>query len=205
MQRVLVLSPHPDDAEFGCGATMSVLAERGMEIRHVLISASEKTTMYPGMAQCIEEFRQANAILGVKDVVYDELFEHRMLQRDRQQLLQYLTRVREAFHPDTVFMPCLDDTHQDHAAVATEAFRAFKHCDLLGYDILWNNLAFNSQAFHIIYESALEKKVAALMAYKSQKLRSYFDPELVRASARMRGAQAGSRYAEGFSNIRRFF
>lgn len=200
MNRVLVLSPHPDDAEFGCGATMATLVGGCEAVVHLLITRSEYTK---GGESLLDEFKKSNEILGVP-VCIKGLMQHRYLSQTRQALLQHLIDVREQFHPDTVFMPCLDDIHQDHAAVAAEALRAFKHCDLLGYDILWNNIAFQSQAFFVIEEWALEKKIEAIMAYKSQERRHYFDPELIRAAARMRGAQAGVKYAESFSNYRRF-
>lgn len=202
MNRILVLSPHPDDAEFGCGASLWALKQRGAEILHVLVTASEHTV---GGEDLLKEFKASNWLLGIPcTMLPGGLLPHRQVGEHRQQLLDRLTIIKRDFKPDTVFMPCLDDTHQDHAAVAQEAFRAFKFCDLLGYDILWNTMAFNSQAFFVVDEFALEQKIAAIGQYKSQVGRPYSDPELIMGAARMRGAQAGATYAEAFANIRRY-
>jgi len=205
MKRALVISPHPDDAEFGCGATLSSLAKNGVEIIHVLVTPSENMG-YKIIDREIKlrEFREANDVLGIKKLHICNEFKHRYLSEQRQELLQFFVDIREEYNPDAVFIPGLDDTHQDHAAVAIEGFRAFKNCDILGYDILWNNISFKSQAFYILEENDLNIKINALMRYETQRARLYLDAELIRGAARVRGAQAGVKYAEAFSNMRRF-
>ena len=37
-RKVLVLAPHTDDGEFGCGGTLSRLVEGGSEVRYVAFS-----------------------------------------------------------------------------------------------------------------------------------------------------------------------
>ena len=49
--------------------------------------------------------------------------------------------------PDLVIMPSLNDIHQDHATIAQEGLRAFKGNTILGYEIIWNNLKFDSTLF----------------------------------------------------------
>ena len=38
LERVLVLAPHTDDGEFGCGGTMARLVEAGADVRYVAFS-----------------------------------------------------------------------------------------------------------------------------------------------------------------------
>jgi len=42
-QRVLVLAPHTDDGEFGCGGTMARLVENGADVRYVAFSIATKS------------------------------------------------------------------------------------------------------------------------------------------------------------------
>src|SRR5581483_12142688 len=42
-RRVLVLAPHTDDGEFGCGATMARLVEEGAEVRYVAFSIATRS------------------------------------------------------------------------------------------------------------------------------------------------------------------
>ena len=41
--RVLVLAPHTDDGEFGCGGTMARLVEAGSDVRYVAFSIATRS------------------------------------------------------------------------------------------------------------------------------------------------------------------
>ena len=62
-------------------------------------------------------------------------------------LLEDLIKIRASFRPDLVSVPSLGDTHQDHHVIAEEALCAFQSTTLLAFELLWNNLNFNSCAF----------------------------------------------------------
>jgi len=42
-KRVLVLAPHTDDGEFGCGGTMARLVDLGADVRYVAFSIATKS------------------------------------------------------------------------------------------------------------------------------------------------------------------
>src|SRR5205085_10557146 len=42
-RRVLVLAPHTDDGEFGCGGTMARLVDAGADVRYVAFSIATKS------------------------------------------------------------------------------------------------------------------------------------------------------------------
>src|SRR5207302_9983667 len=42
-ERVLVLAPHTDDGEFGCGGTMARLVETGADVRYVAFSIATRS------------------------------------------------------------------------------------------------------------------------------------------------------------------
>ena len=101
-------------------------------------------------------------------------------------------------------MPCANDVHQDHQVISTEAVRAFKEVTLLGYEIPWNQLESNANAFIVIEEKHLEQKWSSLAQYKSQlKLqRPYFSREYIRSLAKVRGLQINADWAEAFQVLR---
>ena len=101
-------------------------------------------------------------------------------------------------------MPSLHDIHQDHTIVAQECLRAFKNTTLLGYELIWNNLTFNTQCFVKLEERHINAKIEALQEYKSQGYRDYLSPNFIRSLCKARGVQVGSEYAEAFEVIRLF-
>ena len=149
-KRALVLAPHTDDGEFGCGGTMARLVEEGAEVRYVAFSIA--TRSLPGGLRArharATRSRAATAELGIPAenlTVHD--FDVRTFPEHRQEILELLIELWNDWQPDVVFQPSLHDIHQDHQTIAAEGLRAFKRTTILGYEIPWNNLDFAYQAY----------------------------------------------------------
>jgi LmbE family N-acetylglucosaminyl deacetylase len=202
--RALVLAPHTDDGEFGCGGTMARLVEQGVEVRYVAFSIATKS-LPEGFAPdtLAREVREATAELGIPETSLDvHDFEVRTFPVHRQDILELLIALWEEWHPDVVFQPSLHDVHQDHQVIAAEGLRAFKRTTILGYEVPWNNFDFTYQAYVAIEERHIERKIAALAKYASQQHRRYADPEYIRSLARLHGANVNRDFAECFQVYR---
>jgi LmbE family N-acetylglucosaminyl deacetylase len=147
--------------------------------------------------------KNAIEILGVakKDLVLFD-YDVRKFKEDRQRILEDIIELRKKYSPDIVFVPCTTDIHQDHQVIAEEGLRAFKTTTVYGYEMPWNNVSFNAHAFMKLNKEHVEKKVKALMEYKSQQHRSYINREFIFSLATVRGVQIGNEYAESFEVIR---
>jgi LmbE family N-acetylglucosaminyl deacetylase len=203
-KRVLVLAPHTDDGEFGCGGVMARLVEEGAEVRYVAFSIATRSLPegFPPDALA-REVREATAELGIPIenlTVHD--FDVRTFPDHRQEILQALIELWNDWRPDLVFQPSLHDVHQDHQTVAAEGLRAFKRTTILGYEIPWNNFDFEYQAYFGLEKRHLERKVAALERYASQQHRRYANPEYVWNLARTHGINVNREYAEVFQVYR---
>jgi len=203
-ERVLVLAPHTDDGEFGCGGTMARLVDAGADVRYVAFSIATRS-LPEGFAPdtLAREVREATAELGIPEAsltVHD--FDVRTFPTHRQDILELLVGLWEEWRPDAVFQPSLNDVHQDHQVVAAEGLRAFKRTTILGYEIPWNNLNFAYQAYVSLERPHLERKVAALHRYASQQHRRYSDPEYIWNVARTHGINVNREYAEVFEVYR---
>ena len=99
-------------------------------------------------------------------------------------------------------MPSLNDIHQDHSAIANEGLRAFKNTTILGYELIWNNLTFNTTSFVKLDKKYIQLKSDALKEYVSQGSRDYMSKKFIFALAKTRGVQIGTDYAESFEVIR---
>ena len=149
-QRALVLAPHTDDGEFGCGGTTARLVEVGCEVRYVAFSIATRS-LPPGFPPdtLAREVREATAELGIPEsnlTVHD--FDVRTFPHRRQDILELLVALWEDWRPDVVFQPSHHDVHQDHQTIAQEGLRAFKRTTILGYEIPWNNFDFSVRGLH---------------------------------------------------------
>ncbi len=203
-KRVLVLAPHTDDGEFGCGGTMARLLDSGADVRYVAFSIATKS-LPPGFPPdtLAREVREATAELGLPEAsltVHD--FEVRTFPERRQDILELLLEIWEDWRPDAVLQPSVHDIHQDHQVIAAEGLRAFKRTTILGYEIPWNNFNFNYQAYVALERSHLERKVAALAKYASQQHRNYADAGYIWNLARANGINVGREHAEVFAVYR---
>jgi N-acetylglucosamine malate deacetylase 1 len=203
-QRVLVLAPHTDDGEFGCGGTIARLLERGVEVRYVAFSIATKS-LPPGFPPdtLAKEVREATTEIGIPPeglTVHD--VEVRTFPEHRQEILELLIALWEDWPPDAVLQPSIGDIHQDHQVVAAEGLRAFKRTTVLGYEIPWNSLNFNYQAYVALEHRHIERKVAALARYASQQHRNYANADYIWNLARTRGINVGREFAEAFEVYR---
>jgi LmbE family N-acetylglucosaminyl deacetylase len=135
-QRVLVIFPHPDDAEFSCGGTVARWAAEGCQVTLCIVTNGDRGSDDPAMTPSllaetrrVEQLEAAN-ILGIEDVIFmgrqdGTIVPDLDLRRD-------LTRVLRRVKPDIVITG--DPTsywygneyinHPDHRAVAEAALAA---------------------------------------------------------------------------------
>jgi N-acetylglucosamine malate deacetylase 1 len=206
-RKVLVLAPHTDDGELGAGGSISKLIESGAEVFYAAFSTAEQSVP-DGFPKDIlkTEVKKATYRLGIKPenlLIYN--YEVRKLNYVRQEILETLIGLRKQINPDLIFLPSLNDIHQDHTTVAQEGLRAFKNKTILGYELIWNNLTFSTSCFVKLTEQQLHRKCEALKEYSSQQHRDYISEEFIRSLARTRGVQIGCQYAEAFEIIRLIF
>lgn len=203
-KKILVLAPHTDDGEFGCGGSIARLINNGSEVYYVAFSACEQSVL-PHLPKdiLIKEVKEATHELGVKSKnLILHKYDVRKFNFHRQEILEILIQLRNKIKPDLVFIPSINDIHQDHMTVANEAVRAFKFTNILSYEMPWNNFSFKTTAFIKLNESEIETKIKALKKYKSQSHRPYANENFIKSLATVRGTQIGVKYAEVFEIIR---
>jgi len=184
-ERVLVLAPHTDDAEFGCGGFICQLLERGCEVHQVAFSAAEDSLPEGWDPDTLRhEVERAACVLGLPRGNLRVLkYPVRRFQEYRQSILDDMIRLGSDLKSSMVLLPSPNDTHQDHQVIA-------------------HNLTFVTNAFAVIDERHLRKKIEAIACYNSQNDRAYMSPDFVLSLARVRGTQIGCQYAEVFEVVR---
>jgi len=201
---VLILAPHTDDGELGCGGTIAKFVEEERDVHYVAFSDAHTSLddRWP-KDQLRTELTNADRVLGLERENVRVLdFEVRRFPEFRQDILQEIIGLRRSLSPELVFVPSPNDIHQDHQVIAREGLRAFKNQTILGYEEPWNNIVFETRCFVTLEERHVERKVAALRCYETQRERKYLDAEFIRALARTRGTQLEKTWAEAFEVLR---
>jgi len=200
VKKVLILVPHLDDGELGCGGTIAKFIEEGKSVHHVAFSIPSRVS--PNIIKI--ENKKAREFLGIRDENFVlSNYKVRNFPSHRQEILEDMIKLRKDINPDIVFLPSLQDLHQDHKIIAEEGLRAFKYTTILGWEQPWNHIAYSTSCFIMLNSGQIEKKIKAIRCYESQMNdRIYFSDEFLRGFARTRGGQINVEYAEAFEVIR---
>ncbi|NOX90294.1 MAG: PIG-L family deacetylase [Calditrichaeota bacterium] len=203
-RKILILGPHTDDGEFGCGGTIARFVEENRDVYYATFSLAEESVP-PGLPKDIlfTEVKASSEVLGIKEenlLIYR--YPVRKFDHHRQEILEDLVKLKKDLDPDLVLMPSPHDLHQDHYTISMEGLRAFKFTSILGYEMPWNNINFETRSFVHLQKRHIDKKLESVKCYRSQTGRKYANEEFIRGLARTRGVQCGVEYAETFEVIR---
>jgi LmbE family N-acetylglucosaminyl deacetylase len=191
---VLILSPHADDEVLGCFSFLSpnsYVVYFGIEDR-VDVSRCQR----------IEEVQRSATRSGFRW----ESLEHRVNRYDARDLIRPIEDIIGRLRPDTVLLP-QPSYNQDHRAVYDAAVVALRPHDrnwfvrnVLVFEqpdsILWPHGG--EREPNLFRPISIADKLHSYELYASQ-VRAHRSPELVTALAKLRGAQSGQDYAEGFT------
>ena len=224
LERVMVITAHPDDSEFGAGGTVAKFVKEGREVAYCVVTSGDKgstdRTMTPGRLAAIRADEQRNAarVLGVERVAFlgypdGEVEDTRDLRRD-------VSRELRRFRPDLVVCQNpnrtynLGASHRDHRTVAGVVLDCV-------YPLARDHLAFPEllpefephkvrevyvmqwKQPHVVNDitEVMDLKIKALACHASQ----FADFSAVEARVRQRGKELGAShgyaYAEAFDRI----
>lgn len=229
-ERALVVTPHPDDAEIGCGGTVAGWIAEGTEVYYVLCTNGDKGTSDPDLTSErlaeIREREQAEAaeVLGIKEVVYLRFPDGAL--EDTSEFRERLVHAIRRFRPDVVFATDPHRRsfylHRDHrmcGMVTMDAVFPYardrlhypEHITEDGLDthkvgdvLFWGT---EEPDTYIDITDTIDLKIESLKKHASQVSSEDGTDvgDFVRANARRIGQRADMPYAESFRriNIRR--
>lgn len=202
--KILVLGPHTDDGEFGCGGTIAKFIEEGREVYYATFSCAEESVpAHLPKDILVNEVKASSKVLEIKpDNLLIYRYQVRKFAQYRQEILEDLVKLKKDIQPDLVLMPSLNDLHQDHYTIAAEGLRAFKFNSILAYEMPWNNISFQTVSFVYLEKRHVERKLESVKCYRSQLGRKYANEEYIKSLARTRGVQIGVEFAEAFEVVR---
>lgn len=216
--RVLVVTAHPDDVDFGSAGTVAAFTAAGVDVTYCVVTNGEAGGSDRAMARADmaalrqDEQRAAAAVVGVSDVRF--LGHPDGMVQATTDLRRDISRVIRDVRPERVVTQSPDRnwdfiyaSHPDHLAAGEAAVDAvypdsrnpFAHPELLDVEglepwtvsELWLMGPGGTPGIAVDTTATVERKVAALLCHKSQ----IPDPDGVSARildwARVAGETAG--------------
>ncbi len=207
---VLIIAPHPDDAELAIGGTIVTLAIRGYNV-YLLDLTNGEPTPYGTVEKRVKEAKKSAKILKIKKrVILD--FPNRYLQDKIEYRIKVAEYIRE-IRPEILFVPFNIDAHPDHIAaysigIAARFYAKFTKTKMKGEPFYPPKLLFyfcthmklnvNPSFVFPIKRKEFKKKLNAIKSYNSQfsygKNRAV--PEFVESLGKYWGKLIGADYGE---------
>jgi LmbE family N-acetylglucosaminyl deacetylase len=217
VRRVLVVTAHPDDVDFGSAGTVAAFTSAGVEVTYCIVTdgdagGSDREMSRPDMAALRQrEQRAAAAVVGVTDVRFlghpDGKVQPTIeLRRDISRVIRQVKPGRVLTQSPERRWDFIFASHPDHlaageaavCAVYPDARNPFAHPELLDNEGLepWtvNELwIMGGEGPNMAVETTatIDRKVAALMCHESQMPDPAGITERVTAGARLQGEMAG--------------
>ncbi|HEY5012966.1 MAG TPA: PIG-L deacetylase family protein [Acidimicrobiia bacterium] len=230
VDRILVITAHPDDVDFGAAGSVANWTDRGIDVRYCIVTDGDAGGFDPEVPRSEiprirrEEQTKAAATVGVTELHFLGYPDGRLVSS--LELRRDISRVIRQVRPDRVLAPSPERnmsriyaSHPDHlaageasvCAVYPDARNPWAHPELLDHEglephtvpELW--LMAPNQADHFVDTTKqIDRKIAALLCHESQMPDPARIPKLITewgaTIAAMAGLPAG-RYAEGFQRI----
>ncbi len=225
--RVLVVTAHPDDVDFGASGTIAGWTDRGIEVTYCIVTDGDAGGFDPDVPRSeIPGIRRAEqvaaaAAVGVTDVRFlgyrdGELTVSHGLRRDISRVIRQVRPQRMLVQTPERNWERVPASHPDHMAAGEAAMQAvypdarnpFAHPSLLDDEGLdaWSVpevwvMAHPTLTHYIDITDAFPRKIAALRAHESQTAHMEDLEGFIRGWAARAGGLAGfeeGRLAEGF-------
>jgi LmbE family N-acetylglucosaminyl deacetylase len=212
--RILAVSAHPDDVEYGCGgflidkrfgtdppAQLVVIVYTLPREELPLINREQQELKRERLRY--EESQKALGALLVENSYYFGFPDTDAPMN--AQVIALLERTIKKEEPDIVLLPYSQDTHQDHQVVANVGLAASRYSPtVLMYESL-TSIEFQPTVFADITKW-IDQKDVLLAHHSSQVNKTNIEGAnyitLARGTATYRGIQARVKYAEGFVPVR---
>jgi LmbE family N-acetylglucosaminyl deacetylase len=193
---VLCLGAHSDDIEIGAGATLLSMMERGarLEVVWVVLSAAGEREV-EAKASAAEFLAAAtSAQIEVKS------FTDGFFPEEGEAIKSTFEALKHQVNPDVILTHHRYDAHQDHRHVCRLTWNTFRNHCILEYEIpKWDGDMGQPNLYMPISANALQRKIDLLIShFGSQRSKQWFDAEVFRGLARLRGMECRKQYAEAF-------
>jgi len=190
MKNILIGAACPDDEILGCGGTIARLNKEGYKIITLILGEGissrddvrDVKKREKNILELKEEAKRANAILGVREVLFNDFPDNRFDTVPLLDIVEVIGKIKNKIKPDIIFTHYGKDLNIDHQITYKAVITATRP----------------------IKRETVDIKLKALEEYKSE-LREYPHPrslEGVELIAKNWGMKVGLSYTEAFKTVR---
>jgi LmbE family N-acetylglucosaminyl deacetylase len=199
MKRVLFIGAHCDDIELGCGGYIH--SQRGQIDPYALVLSNQNRQ---GVTLTTRS-QEALTHLGLP-VTQIRILEQPVSQFYTREALWTQLRAAANWAKPQLTFTHERDNHSHHVLVHQECLNAalLPRCELATYTVKPYLDGMVRNWYHTLTEADLEAKLQALKIYDNYADLVYFQPELIRAWARVCGFNSATMYAEAFQLERHY-
>lgn len=217
LEKILVVSPHPDDETLGAGGSLLKFKSQGSKIYWLNVTNMREKYGY-SKQQVTNRKNEVNNVkklynvdkyfdLGLKPASLEYSFSSKYIDK--------IASIYRKIKPTTLIVPYKNDIHSDHRFVYKYCFSLSKifrqpsiKCILMmeilsETDFVEPDNAF-SPNFFVDITDFLDQKLLIMEKYKSELGEHPFPRNIdsIRSLASIRGVQAGCKYAESFRLVK---
>jgi LmbE family N-acetylglucosaminyl deacetylase len=229
-KKVLVVGAHPDDNDFGAGATVAKAAGLGAEVVYLIATTGQRGSSDENMTpERLSEIRrkeqeEAAKVLGVREVRFLDYVDGELIPDIR--LKERIVKSIRRYKPDIVFT--MDPSffyyksygmvnHSDHRAIGEVTLDACYPLarDLMSFpehakeglnphkvkELLLHSFVPENANFYVDVTNTFDTKIKALSLHKSQVGDMQGVEKRMRDRAEVAGRLARCRYAEAFVRL----
>lgn len=212
MNKVLVISPHPDDETLGCGGTLIRHKQEGDEI-HWLIMTCVNSSEKKMHSVKEKEIREVSKAYNFNSTSRTKFLNSQLDLVPRKEIIQVISKVFQEIQPNFLYLPFQNDIHSDHsivfdaAASCTKSFRypyikrvmIYETISETEFSIRPDKEQFKPNLW-IDISDYIDKKIEIMSLYESEIGKEPFprSEQNIRSLAKFRGSTAGVLSAEAF-------
>lgn len=219
MNKVLIVSVHPDDEALGCAGAIFKHQQSGDNVYWLIITSPKEIDWVPieFKKRRIEEIEKAKSFFGFFKTFELDLPTTELDTIPQSKLIKMVSEIISEIEPNIIYLPNRSDIHTDHKITfqiilsCTKNFRYPYVKRILMYETLSETEfapalpenSFIPNVFINITEF-IDKKLESIDIYSESEMMPYPLPrnkDTVKALARLRGSRIGVEYAESFMLI----
>lgn len=218
-QKILIISPHPDDEAIGCGGLIMLAKKEQASVFVQYVSVGTSRQFVTGQTTAQERMPEIKKAAEYGNFEYNISFQgNEFMKLDslpQKEIIEKIEDISQQYKPDIVCIPFRQSFDQDHRAVNSAAITAFRPLPsklrhqpklIMEYEepYSWTTEQPFKPNFYFDISSVFDGKITLLKCHTTQLREDPFprSPQNLERLAGMRGCEISTQFAESYNLIK---